>query len=172
MRSPLQAMRIMLVDDNPHVRAILHSILDGMGVKHIMECGDGATALETLRKWPADIVIADYQMAPVDGVEFTYLVRNSPDSTDRYLPIIMVTGYADKKRVYEARDAGVTEIIVKPITARAVMDRLNYVIFKPRPFIQADGYFGPDRRRVNEAHFDGPWRRAGDEKAARVAVAV
>lgn len=171
MSSPLQAMRIMLVDDNPHMRAILHSILDGIGVRHIIECSDGATALETLRKWSADIVIADFQMQPVDGVEFTYLVRNSPDSPDRYLPIIMITGYADKTRVYEARDAGVTELIVKPITARAIIDRLNYVIFKPRPFVQADGYFGPCRRRKAEARYEGPWRRA-DDATQREAVAA
>lgn len=160
----------MLVDDNPHMRAILRSILDGLGVSQIMECSDGATALTTLRKWPADIVIVDYQMAPVDGVEFTYLVRNSADSPDPYLPIIMVTGYADKTRVYQARDSGVTEIIVKPITPQAVIDRLNYVIFKPRPFIRADGYFGPCRRRKEEPGYDGPWRRAEDEKAQTVAA--
>ena len=167
MTAPLQAMRIMLVDDNPHMRAILHSILDGLGVRQIMECADGATALNTLRAWPADIVIVDYQMAPVDGVQFTYLVRNAPDSTDPYLPIIMATAYADKKRVYEARDAGVTEIIVKPITPRAVIDRLNYVIFKPRPFVRAEGYFGPCRCRKDEATFQGPWRRSGDAQPAQ-----
>lgn len=164
MSSPLEALRIMVVDDHPHMRSILHSILEGLGVRHIADAPDGATALEMLRKWPADIVIADFQMMPVDGVEFTYLVRNSPDSADPYLPIIMVTAFADKGRVFEARDAGVTEVIVKPVTARAVIDRLNAVIFKPRPFIKADGYFGPCRRRRQEPGFDGPWRRANDEK--------
>jgi two-component system, chemotaxis family, chemotaxis protein CheY len=162
MSSSLEALRIMVVDDNPHMRAILHSILDGMGVRHIADAPDGATALETLRKWPADIVLADYHMAPVDGVEFTYLVRNSPDSPDPFLPIIMVTGFADKPRVFEARDAGVTEIIVKPITARALIDRMNAVIFRPRPFIRTESYFGPCRRRRQDPSYTGPWRRLDD----------
>jgi two-component system, chemotaxis family, chemotaxis protein CheY len=167
MSSALQAVRVMLVDDNPHMRAILHSILEGLGIRHIAECNDGASALQMLRKWPADIAIVDFAMAPVDGVEFTYLVRNSPDSADPYLPIIMVTGYADKTRVYEARDAGVTEFIVKPVTARAVVDRLNAVIFKPRPYIKADGYFGPCRRRRQDPNFQGPWLRESDEQAVK-----
>jgi two-component system, chemotaxis family, chemotaxis protein CheY len=162
MSSSLEALRIMVVDDNPHMRAILHSILDGMGVRHIADAPDGATALETMRKWPADIVLADYHMAPVDGVEFTYLVRNSPDSPDPFLPIIMVTGFADKPRVFEARDAGVTEIIVKPITARALIDRMNAVIFRPRPFIRTESYFGPCRRRRQDPSYTGPWRRLDD----------
>jgi CheY-like chemotaxis protein len=165
MPSSLEALRIMVVDDNHHMRTILHSILDGMGVRHIADAPDGATALETLRKWPADIVIADYQMAPVDGVEFTYLVRNSPDSPDPYMPIIMVTGFADKPRVFEARDAGVTEIIVKPITARALIDRMNAVIFRPRPFIKTEDYFGPCRRRRQDPTYAGPWRRADDPQS-------
>ena len=86
-------------------------------------------------------------MFPLDGVAFTRLVRTSPDSPNAYLPIIMMTGHSERARVYEARDAGVNEFVVKPITAKAVLDRINAVILRPRAFIKAEHYVGPCRRR-------------------------
>jgi CheY-like chemotaxis protein len=152
------------------MRTIIASILEGLGVKHVVQCDSGASALETLRTWNADIAIVDLLMNPIDGVEFTYLVRNSPDSADPYLPIIMLTAHAEKGRVYEARDAGVTEFIVKPITGRAIVDRLNAVIFRPRPFIKCDDYHGPCRRRRQDPHFAGPWLRYDDARSAQVVI--
>ncbi len=99
MSGPLSALRVLLVDDNPHMRAIMASILNGSGIRQIYQCGDGAEALEAMRQWPTDIAIVDFQMSPVDGVEFTHLVRNAPDSVNPYLPVVMMTGYAEKHRV-------------------------------------------------------------------------
>jgi two-component system chemotaxis response regulator CheY len=166
MPSALSEIRVLLVDDNPHMRTIIHSILEGIGVRQICECHDGATGLETLRTWPADLAIVDFQMAPVDGVEFTNLVRNSADSANPYLPIIMMTGHAEKARVFEARDAGVTEFLVKPVTARSVVDRINAVIYKVRPFVKTEDYHGPCRRRRADPEHVGPWRRAADEEVS------
>jgi DNA-binding response OmpR family regulator len=110
-------------------------------------------------------VIVDFNMFPLDGVEFTRLVRNSPDSANPYLPIIMMTGHSEKARVYEARDAGVTEFVVKPITAKAILDRIQAVIFRPRPYVKTDGYFGPDRRRTDASNYKGPRRRSTDQSS-------
>jgi CheY-like chemotaxis protein len=156
-------MRVLLVDDNHHMRAIVSALLAGVGVQYIRDCTDGAEGLDTLRQWTADVAIVDYNMAPIDGVEFTRLVRNSADSPNPFLPIIMLTGHAERSRVMEARDAGVTEFVVKPVTARAVLDRLNAVIFHQRQFIRTADYFGPDRRRRQEPSYEGPWRRGGDQ---------
>ena len=166
MSGQLSALKILLADDNAHMRAIVMAILDGIGVRLTHECADGAQALDAVREFRPDIAIVDFHMTPIDGVEFTQLVRNSPDSTNPQLPIIMLTGFADKTRVYEARDAGVTEFIVKPVTPRAVFDRINAVIFKPRPFIRSEDYFGPCRRRRQDPNFFGPYRRASDETLA------
>jgi two-component system chemotaxis response regulator CheY len=117
---------------------------------------DGAEALQVVRDHQIDIAIVDFRMSPLDGVQFTQLVRQSPDSPDPFLPIIMLTGFAERHRVFEARDAGVTEIVVKPVTARSLLDRINTVIFKPRPFIRTEDYFGPCRRRRDDPAYDGP----------------
>ena len=159
----LENLRVLLVDDNQHMRAIVTTVLAGVGVRHLRETRDGAEALEALKDWPADVAIVDFQMFPIDGVEFTRMVRNSPESRNPYLPIVMMTGHSERTRVMEARDAGVTEFVAKPLTAKSVLERLQAVIYRPRPFVRASTYFGPDRRRREDPTYTGPWRRAADE---------
>jgi two-component system chemotaxis response regulator CheY len=155
-----ESLRVLLADDNAHMRAIVGAVLKSIGVKHIHEARNGAEALSSLREYPADVALVDFRMEPIDGVEFTRLVRNAHDTKNPYLPIIMLTGYADRTRVVEARDAGVTELIVKPVTAAAVISRLNAVIFHPRPFVRTEAYFGPCRRRKAIPNYSGVERRA------------
>lgn len=152
MSAELSELRVLLVDDNQHMRAIVTAILRGTGVTNLREASDGARGLEILETWPADIAVVDFRMQPMDGAEFTRLVRNAPGSKNPYLPIIMMTGFAERQRVEEARDAGVSEFLVKPVTAQRLLDRINAVIYHPRPFVRKDGYFGPARRGID----DGP----------------
>jgi two-component system chemotaxis response regulator CheY len=159
----LEKLRVLLVDDNQHMRAMVRAVLVGVGVRDVREASDGGEALTILRDWPADVAIVDFQMVPMDGVHFTRLVRTSADSKNPYLPVVMMTGHSEKSRVVEARDAGVTEFIAKPLTAKSVLDRLQAVIYYPRPYVRCAAYLGPDRRRRDDPSHIGPWRRAGDE---------
>jgi two-component system, chemotaxis family, chemotaxis protein CheY len=160
--SALGSLQVLLVDDNPHMRSIVVTILKGVGVKSLREASHGAEALQALRDFPADLAIVDFNMQPLDGVQFTRLVRNAKDSPNPYLPIIMMTGHAERSRVMEARNAGVTEFVVKPVTAKSVLSRIQAVIFKPRPFVRTDDYFGPCRRRLKDERYAGPFRRSED----------
>ncbi|MDP8916865.1 MAG: response regulator [Pseudomonadota bacterium] len=164
MTTGLDAVRVLVVDDNQHMRSIIGVMLNSFGIKMVREAKDGADALETLRRWPADLAICDFLMEPVDGVAFTRQVRNAADSPNPYLPVVMLTGHSELARVTEARDAGVTEFVVKPLTAKALVDRINMVIFKPRPFIRSKDYFGPDRRRKDDPFYAGPFRREDDRR--------
>jgi CheY-like chemotaxis protein len=157
-------MNLLVADDNAHMRAIIVAVLKGLGFDRVREASSGADALTVLREGKTDIAIVDFRMDPVDGVEFTRLVRNAEDSANPYLPIIMLTGYADRARVFEARDAGVTELIVKPVTAQALIARLNAVIYHPRPFIRSTDYFGPCRRRTANPNYAGPERRKATDQ--------
>ena len=150
MSMGLEALRVLLIDDNHHMRAIVGTILKGLGVCHLREASDGADGLQVLREWPADLAIVDFRMEPLDGATFTRMVRNARDSKNPYLPIIMMTGFADRSRVFEARDAGITEIIAKPLTARAIIEKIETVILKPRPFVRTEDYFGPLRRGIDD----------------------
>ena len=73
----------------------------------------------------------------------------------------MLTGHSEKKRVVSARDAGITEFMAKPISAKALYQRILNVVANPRPFIKTKNYFGPDRRRNVTANYVGPERRKG-----------
>jgi DNA-binding response OmpR family regulator len=77
------------------------------------------------------------------------------------VPIIMLTGHSEKKRVIAARDAGVTEFLAKPISAKGLYGRILNVVANPRPFIRTKNYFGPDRRRNANPNYSGPERRKG-----------
>ncbi len=165
----LEALQVLLVDDNQHMRTIASTILKSAGIRRIHEVDDGAEALKALGNLPIDLAIVDFNMFPLDGVEFTRMVRNSPDSANPYLPIIMMTGHSERARVQEARDSGVTEFVVKPITPKAMLDRIHAVIFHPRPFVKADDYFGPCRRRTTPRGYAGPFRRSTDAASSSVA---
>jgi len=137
-------------------------MLKSIGVTKLREVADGSAALEALNARPADLAIVDFRMLPVDGVTFTQLIRTAPDSPNPFLPIIMMTGHSERRRVAQARDAGVTEFLVKPVTPLALLTRIQSIILHPREFIRSDSYFGPDRRRTQTANFQGPFRRATD----------
>ena len=155
-------VRIMLVDDNHHMRVLLTEILRAIGVRYIHEATDGAEALQIMRMHQIDVVMTDLAMQPLDGIDFVRLLRNSPDSPNQMCPVIMITGHSTSRRVAEARDAGVNEFLAKPVTARGVIERIGEIIEHPRPYVRADDYFGPDRRRKVEGHYAGPWRRSSD----------
>ena len=159
-----EQLKFLLVDDNAHMRALLTELLKALGCREIHEAADGADGLQALRSHAIDIVITDLAMEPLDGVEFVRLLRNSPDSPNPLIPVIMVTGHATAHRVAEARDVGVNEFLAKPITASGVIGRIGRVIEHNRDFIRTEDYFGPDRRRRDDPFFRGPFRRDGDAR--------
>lgn len=157
----LARVRFLVVDDNTHMINIVKTILRGFGAAHVYEARDATDAFQRLKQDSIDIVVVDYQMDVLDGVEFVHLVRHSSDSPNRYVPIIMLTAHSEKSRVTAARDAGVNEFCAKPVTALELYRKVAAVIDKPRPFIKTATYFGPDRRRRNDPRYNGPERREG-----------
>lgn len=157
----LERLSILLVDDNSSMRSLVKQILNAFSIKNILECSDGSDALQELRGFPADLIITDWMMEPVDGLDLARLIRTAADSPNPYVPIIMLTGHTERHRVEEARDAGVTEFLAKPISAAAVYQRLVQVIDMPRPFIKTKRYVGPDRRRKDTGPPPGKSERRG-----------
>ena len=125
------------------------------------EAEDGAAGLEAFTQYGPDIVITDWVMPIFDGLEVTQMIRQPGANANPYVPIIMLTGHSEKKRVISARDAGVTEFLAKPISAKSLYQRILNVVVNPRPFIKTKNYFGPDRRRNVNPNYIGPERRKG-----------
>jgi CheY-like chemotaxis protein len=82
--SSLNAIHVLLIDDNQHMRSIAAAVLQSAGVRTVLEAADGAAGLEILRdpSLSVDLAIVDFNMSPLDGVEFTRLVRTSPDTSN------------------------------------------------------------------------------------------
>lgn len=159
---PTLPITVLVVDDNQHMRSILKELLRAVGLKKVKEAEDPVEAFEIIKMFPIDLVLVDYSMPIIDGVEFTQMVRTSSDSPNPFLPIVMITGHSERSRVNAARDAGVNEFLVKPVTAKSLIERIQMVVNNPRSFIKSPSYFGPDRRRRKEVTFAGPWRREED----------
>ena len=157
----LDNISILIIEDTGPMRKLVTVILQSLGAKKIFFAENGEQGYAEYKKLNPDIIITDWLMQPVDGAEFVRMVRNRADSPNRTVPIIMMTGFNATTRVMKARDEGVTEFLIKPFTASDLAKRLAYVINRPRDFIQAPEYFGPDRRRRDSERPHDQERRQG-----------
>jgi CheY-like chemotaxis protein len=139
-------LRILLVDDTDEMREMVRGVLEAIGIKRIAEARDGQQALDMIPVFGPHVAFCDWEMKPMNGIEFIQNVRKLPSGTDRFLPIIMLTSYAEEPMVLKARDAGVHEYLTKPFTGQSLIARLDSVINHPRPFIQTENFFGPAPR--------------------------
>ncbi len=154
-------LRVLVVDDSAPMRAIVRTILAGIGIEHIVEASDGAAAFQRLMTAPIDLAVVDWIMPGQDGLSFVKRVRTGNDSPNPFLPIIMVTARTERARILEARDAGATEFLAKPITPAGLISRLVEIVERPRPFVDTPAYFGPCRRRRKLDDWSGVERRGG-----------
>jgi len=162
MAFKFERLSILIVEDTAPMRKLVTSVLETLGVGRIMTAGDGEEGYNLFCTEKPDIVIVDWHMLPMSGIELVQKIRREEDSPNKMVPIVMMTGYSALPRVAQARDTGATEFLVKPFSANDLARRIAYVINKPRDFIDTNDYFGPDRRRRVIPNYDGPKRRATD----------
>lgn len=143
----ISSLNFLIIEDNKYMQNILMEILRTFRVRNVRCAIDGADGLKELRTFPADIVLCDWEMTPITGIEFTKMVRTMSDVANPFVSLILITGHTEARRVYEARDTGVTEFLAKPVSAAKLYERICSVILHPRPFIRTKTYAGPDRRR-------------------------
>jgi two-component system chemotaxis response regulator CheY len=159
-------LKILVVDDNAHMRKLVVTILQAFGALQIVEAAGGAQALALLRDTQPDVIVLDWVMERMSGLEFAREVRTSPNTPNPFVPIIMLTGHTALDHVRQARDAGVNEFLAKPVSVKAILTRLIAVIEHPRPYVRTKTYFGPCRRRRSQDEYHGPERRASADATA------
>jgi len=143
----IQELSILVVDDNPHMRKMLRGLLTAIGVKGLYEAEDGVAGLELVRTLSPDIVILDWEMPLLNGAEFLRIVRSPGVFPTPNLPIIMLSGHCERWRVVEAARLGVNEFLCKPVSHRALYERLLSIVANPRAGVQIGDYYGPQPRR-------------------------
>lgn len=147
----LGKVHILLVDDDTSILQLLRGLLRQVGFTRISTATDGAQAITMLKdKGPGkevDLVITDWNMEPINGLELIKFIRTSSESPNPYLPIIMLSGRGEWSDVEKARDTGFSEYLIKPFNAKALCDRILLCVENPRAFVSTDSYKGPSRRR-------------------------
>ncbi len=155
----LSKLSVLVVEDLAPMLDVVVDTLKILGVGQVFQARDGESGFRQFVKYRPDIVLTDWEMEPVDGLELVRAIRRDATSPKRTAPIIVMTGYGAALRVAAARDVGVTEFLVKPFTANELARRITYVIDHPRDFVETAEFFGPDRRRRKDDAFDGAERR-------------
>jgi CheY-like chemotaxis protein len=158
-------VRVLVVDDNVHMRKLVTTNLQAFGVLQISEAESGERAWTVLRETNPDVIVLDWVMEGMSGLDLIQMIRTNPQAPNPFVPVIMLTGHTSLDHVRQARDAGVNEFIAKPVSVKTMMSRLVSVIEQPRPYVRTGVYFGPCRRRRIE-DFRGPERRTEKPKQA------
>ena len=168
---------ILIVEDNTYMRNLLRTIMTRLGAGHVLTAAHGGEAIDLLkliRSDPTkagvgniDMIMSNWEMPPVDGLMLLRWVRRHKDSPDKFMPFVLVTGFADIDKVQEARDLGATEVLGKPYSVKSLITRLEVLIERPRQFVLTGEYFGPDRRR-RRARTQPNERRIMNEKDVEI----
>lgn len=154
MKARPENVNILLVDQDNQIARIVVLNLREMGFTRVHYVRDSNEALAYININPVDILITEWLLKPMDGIELVRHLRLSPNSPNRGIPIIMLTGKGERVDVVEARDVGITEFLVKPFTVQTLYERLEHLIDHPRPFILSEQFAGPDRRRRSSQSSD------------------
>jgi len=143
-------IKVLVVDDEHYMRKVVRTLLMSLGVRTIYEAPDGVTGLETIRTMSPHVVIVDWQMPGLAGPGFVRMVRSPGTFPYPDVPIIMLTGHSERSRVIEAMECGVHEFLLKPVSSKALADRLHAVINYPRKLVRRGDYYGPEPRKAGQ----------------------
>jgi len=143
------SLNIVICDPDHNVAVLVRNILATLGFNRMFIVHDGDEVLELMREEKLDFVVTDWDMERFSGIDLIYHLRKSLESPNRMIPIIMLTARNARKDIQSARDAGITEYIIKPFTAKTLLERIYEIVKEPRGFIICKSYIGPDRRRVS-----------------------
>lgn len=143
----IQGLNILIVDSNSYMRRVTRTMLMNLGAKKVIEAADGLAGLEAIRTCDPDVMLLDWDMPVLDGMEVMRIVRSPGVFPRPNLPIIMLTARGKRSQVVEALRAGAHEYLVKPTSAKALRDRLTSIVLKPRPMVKLGEFYVPEPRR-------------------------
>src|ERR1051326_7808205 len=159
----LQAVDVLIVDDNQFMGKSVRILLTHVGGRDIYETSGGVAGLEAIRTFVPDIVILDWEMPLLDGGEVARIIRSSGVFPVPDVPIIMLSGHVERWRVEQAQRLGINEFLKKPVSGKALLDRMVAILAHPRPMVRLGDYYGPQPRRPDYA----PLRRAACASVSR-----
>lgn len=159
----LRGLVILIADQSSYMSMLLHSMLRGFGANKVLEVRNCVDVIQTLSNQKVDILLCDSRLPPRGGLALTHALRRKTDNEHRTMPILLMTSDVRESTIKRARDVGANMVIAKPMSPTSLYDRLAWIAFNPRPFVDTGNYFGPDRRFKIEGYPKGVGRRKGDK---------
>jgi len=142
----LSNISVLLIEPQPFMRKIISNILKELGVKTIYGAATLKEGVSLFKELSPDLILTDWSPG-LNGINLVKAIRQAPGSPNPFVPIIVVTAYTELSHVFTARDAGMTEFLIKPVQAKLLYGRIQSVIEKNRIFVRSLNFVGPDRRR-------------------------
>lgn len=146
----LDYLNVLVVDDNLGIRHLVRTMLTMFGASVPAEAGSAEEAMTVLRSQPIDLLVCDWHMEPVDGLELLKTVRTAPDSPNRLLPVVMVSAFLDERGTAPLLQAGANAVVAKPLTLRTFANAVFDVIDRPGAFIRPERHSEPDPGHYGE----------------------
>ena len=116
-------MRILIVDDSPVMRSLIKRLLASMGLTEVTDAPDGAQALQAVAANPFDLILMDWRMPVLSGLDTLKRLKANPDFCQ--IPVVMVTSESQKAMILEAIQAGAANYIVKPFNESILKEKLQ-----------------------------------------------
>jgi two-component system chemotaxis response regulator CheY len=144
----VRTARALIVDDDHYMRKLLRSLLLSNGIKEIYEAHSDTAGLDAICAFNPDVVLLSWDMPNDGGAEFMRRVRSPETFPVPHVPVVMLTSNHSRETVMKAARAGVNEFLCKPVSAKALYERILSIRAKPRPMIRKGDYYGPEPRKM------------------------
>jgi two-component system chemotaxis response regulator CheY len=161
----LKHCKALIIDPTGFSKALLRSLLINLGVHNVETASDSSEALLAMRKHTFTLIFCDELVTPLNPFEFLKALRRDVETRDVTVPVVLVSSGLEFYRVAAARDAGMNDVIVKPVSVETVEKKLRSLVLSPKHFVTTKAFIGPDRRRGGDRRqfgerTDAPERRA------------
>lgn len=161
--APPPIRRVMLLETNGGMRVLLRSVLAGFGCDEVSAYGSARAALDELHYVRPDLAVVDDEVDGGSGLAFVEELRRLDDPALRATPVVMLTGRPSVARIRTFVNAGVDEVLAKPVRPDALYERIDATARRPRPYVEIGDFYGPDRRRADRPHGEDERRGAADD---------
>jgi two-component system chemotaxis response regulator CheY len=169
-RLNLKGVTALLLDSDQFSRGLISSMLRGFGMDPPVIGQTGADAMSYLNGNAVDLCIMEAMLPDMSGAELIRWLRRPEMEKIRFVPVVVLTSYAQLRQVSAARDGGANIIVRKPVSPQSLFDRITWVARVARPFIDAPNYSGPDRRFQSIDPPDGAFKRGDDANRGKEAA--
>jgi len=166
----LKDLRVLVVGGRPSGVQILRTVFGVAGISNVVAVPESRTAINLLCHERFAALFCDDRSETVGGVPFPLAARRSPGVLNPMIPIFLLCSAARRRQIEHARDTGITDVLARPISAATILRKMRLALVKPRPFIAAPDFFGPDRRVREHGPIDGEERRKRVAKKVKVTL--